>query len=81
MPASVHWFVPLAQMPGMPLMHAPPPPGLPSSGMPSQSSSSPLHISAPGVTSPSQWPDHMPSMHDSMPATQMPRSTVPAGPV
>ena len=36
---------PLAQTPGWPVLQAIPPPGLPSSGTPSQSSSSPLHVS------------------------------------
>src|SRR5262245_44115348 len=39
-------------MPGMLLVQATPPPGFPSSGVPSQSSSTPLHVSvdgAPGV--------------------------------
>src|SRR4051812_9231413 len=43
-----HEVVPGAQMPSWPVLHAIPPPGLPLSTTPLQSSSSPLHVSVVG---------------------------------
>src|SRR5690349_16664608 len=40
-----HWLVPALHTPAMPVTHAPPPPGLPSSTPVSQSLSSPSHTS------------------------------------
>ena len=48
--APWHVTVPFEHWPSSPLVQAPPPPGLPSSGVPSQSLSTPSHVSAPGAT-------------------------------
>src|SRR5690606_9737708 len=50
-PPPEHDIVPSAHTPGMPVLHAPPP-STPSSTLPLQSSSTPLHDSTPGNTSP-----------------------------
>jgi hypothetical protein len=46
---DVHAVVPCAQTPDIPVLQLMPPPGLPSSTVPSQSSSTPLQVSAPGA--------------------------------
>jgi hypothetical protein len=53
-----HTVMPLAQTPGKPVLHAAPPPGLPLSMSPSQSSSTPLQVSAWGKTWPVHWAPH-----------------------
>ena len=50
-PPPMHIWVPLVHSPAE-LPHAAPPPGLPSSVAPSQSSSSPLQLSVPGPVPP-----------------------------
>jgi hypothetical protein len=47
--APSHVVMPVAQMPSRPVWHCTPPPGLPSSTLPSQLSSRPLHVSGAGL--------------------------------
>jgi hypothetical protein len=66
----VQLVVPIAQMPSMPVLHGAPPPGLPLSTMPLQSSSAPLHVSDVAETFGVQTIE--PLVHVVVPLAQMP---------
>jgi hypothetical protein len=72
-------LVPCPQEPGWPVEQVPPPPGLPSSVLPSQSLSLPSHFSEMGVTSPAHEP-HFPAMQPCTPSLQVPLFLVDAEP-
>src|SRR5690349_6880514 len=74
-----HVIAPIAQTPCPGSEHAAPPPGLPSSTMPLQSSSVVLQASVPGVTSPMHAP-HAPPTQVCVPALQGPTPCVPCDP-
>jgi hypothetical protein len=67
---AVHAVVPAAQTPSCPVEHATPPPGLPLSTTPSQSSSTPLHVSATAAWFAVQAMD--PPVHAVVPAEHAP---------
>src|SRR4051812_29878754 len=72
-PAAAHVSTPVAQTPGLPLLHGAPRPGM-SSSDPSQSSSAPelLQLSVEGPIAPSQVDAHLPLSHGCMPGLHCP---------
>ena len=70
----MHWVAPAAHTPGFPVLQATPPPGLPSSATPLQSSSRPLQVSALGGWFCTQR--RPPLAHAVVPAAQAPRLPV-----
>src|SRR5262245_51242706 len=89
-PPPLHVVVPAAQVPRRPVLHAAPPPGLPSSVTPSQSLSTPSHSSVEGDafcthTSEPFWQDSVPKEHTPgrpvlhvVPPPGLPLSTTPS---
>src|SRR5262245_51539594 len=78
-PDPEHINTPGEQTPGTPVEHVPPPWAAPSSTLPLQSSSTPSHVSAVGVTSPEQGP-HAPPWHACVPSLHAPTPLVDGGP-
>jgi hypothetical protein len=71
---ALHVVVPAEQIPGRPVLHAAPPPGFPSSVAPSQSSSTPLQVSAAGDV---VWTQvSPPPLHVVVPDEQIPGAPV-----
>ena len=66
----MHWLVPAAQTPSLPVLHVAPPPGLPSSMAPSQLLSKPSQTSGPAATF--CWQLTAPAVHWLVPAAQTP---------